>query len=238
MIDVHSHLIPAIDDGSCSIEETVQMIKEAEDAGFTDIVLTSHYLINYYETEANIINVWTEQLQNILDQKNINVKIYSGNEVYITENLDELIKNNIVCTMANSHYLLMELPMSSNVKYLDNIIFTLKTMKIVPIIAHPERYKFIQEDPDRIEDLIEQGCLIQCNYASITGFYGKEALKTVKQLLKNDHVHLLGSDCHKPNTIYKDMKNILKKLNKIISDEQLHRITVKNPSIILKNEDF
>jgi len=236
MIDIHSHLIPKIDDGSGSVEETVKMIEEARQAGFTDIILTSHYMEEYYEPEGEIIELWTQQLQNVIDNEPIDVKLYSGNEVYITENVIELLKNNKINTLANSRYLLMELPLNSNVKYAYEVIFHLKSLGIIPIIAHPERYSYVQNNLEEVKKLIEQGCLIQCNFASIIGLYGREAKKTIQKLLKQDLVHFLGSDCHKPNTIYKNMNKIMKELNKTISREQIMKITVKNPKMILEDK--
>lgn len=236
MIDVHSHLIPSVDDGSRSIDETMQMIREAKKAGFTDIILTSHYLTNYYETEAPVLQIWTEQLQQIVNKEELDINLYSGNEVYICENIDKLIRDNKICKMANSKYLLIELPMSTEIKYFKNVIFTLKTMNITPIIAHPERYDFIQKHPEKIQEWKEEGCLLQCNFASIIGLYGKDTQKTIKQLLKDNCVDFLGSDCHKPDTIYSEMDIILKKIKKVISEEQLHKITVENPKKILENK--
>lgn len=237
MIDIHSHLIPKVDDGSKSIEETVKMLKEARKAGFTDVILTPHYMEGYYKTETEIIKIWTNQLQNVLANENIDINLYSGNETYITEELIELLNKNEVNTLANSRYLLLELPFNSKIKYLYEVLFTLKNSNIVPVIAHPERYTYIQENIEEAEKLVEQGCLLQCNYGSVIGNYGRKAKKTVKKLLKKDLVHFLGSDCHKPNTIYKEMKDIMKKLNKIISEEQMRNITVKNPKVILENRE-
>ena len=237
MIDVHSHLIPQIDDGSNSIEETVEMLKEAKEAGFTDIILTSHYMEGYYESEAEIINIWKNQLQNVIRNENIDINLYSGNEVYITENIIELLSDNVISTLANSRYILLELPFNSNIKYLYNIIFKLKNINITPIIAHPERYTYIQKNIKEAEELTQQGCLLQCNFGSIIGTYGKEAKHTIKKLLKGNLVHFLGSDCHKPNTSYKDMKVIMQKLNKMVSKEQIHNITVKNPKMIIENKE-
>lgn len=236
MIDIHSHLIPNVDDGSRSVEETVKMIKEARHAGFTDIILTSHYMEECYEPEEEVIELWTEQLQKVIDNESIEIKLYTGNEVYITENVIELLKNNKVATLANSRYLLIELPLNSNVKYAEEVIFHLKSLGIIPIIAHPERYSYIQKDITEVENLIKQGCLIQSNFGSIIGIYGKEAKKAIHKLLKNDVVHFLGSDCHKPNTIYKNMQEIMKELNKIISRDQIFKITVKNPKMILEDK--
>jgi len=130
----------------------------------------------------------------------------------------------------------MELPLNSNVKYAEEVIFHLKSLGIIPIIAHPERYSYIQKDITEVENLIKQGCLIQSNFGSIIGIYGKEAKKTLYKLLKQDLVHFLGSDCHKTNTIYQNMRKIMKELNKTISREQIMKITVKNPKMILENK--
>lgn len=237
MIDIHSHLIPNVDDGSKSIEETVKLLKEAKNAGFTDVILTPHYMQGYYQAESEIIKVWTSQLQNVLRNENIDINLYSGNEVYITEDLLGIVNENRVNTLANSRYLLLELPFNSNIKYLEQVIFNLKNINIIPIIAHPERYTYIQDNIQEAENLVKQGCLLQCNYGSVIGNYGRKAEKTIKKLLKKDLVHFLGSDCHKPNTIYKDMKDIIKKLRKMISDEQMRNITVKNPKVVLENKE-
>lgn len=145
MVDIHSHLIPNVDDGSKSVEETFMLIKEADRAGITDIILTPHYIVNSYEQNANTLILLKDKLQQILDKDKINVKLHIGMEVYITDNLIDLLKQNKLLTLANSKYLLMELPLNTHVQYEDIIIFKLIENNIIPIIAHPERYKFIQE---------------------------------------------------------------------------------------------
>ena len=236
MVDIHSHLIPNIDDGSGSIEETVAMLNEAKQAGFTDIILTSHYMEKAYENKPEIIELWTEQLKKIVNNENLDINLYTGNELYISDNIEELIRNKQVLTLANSMYLLMELPLNSYVQYVGDAIFTLRAMHITPIIAHPERYSYVQDNIDFVQVLINQGCLIQCNYASIIGVYGRKAEKTVKKLLKMDLVHFLGSDCHKPNTIYKKMPKIIAELKKVTTEEQLNCLTTEDPKKILRNE--
>ena len=144
-----------------------------------------------------------------------------------------VLKNNKAVTLNGSKYLLMELPLNSNVRCVNSIIFKLKSMNIIPIIAHPERYSFVQDDIEYVQNLIDQGCLIQCNYASIIGKYGRKAEKTIKILLKNNLVNFLGSDCHRPNTIYREMKGIIKKLKKITTEEQFNKITEENARKII-----
>ncbi len=98
MIDVHSHIIPNVDDGSSSVSETFEMIEEARKIGFTDIILTSHFLLNSYETNSKELVFWKEKLQEVLDKKEIDVKLHSGMEIYISSQMEELIKKKKLLT--------------------------------------------------------------------------------------------------------------------------------------------
>ena len=235
MIDVHSHLIPNVDDGSKSISETINLIKEAYEVGFSDIILTPHYMMNYYEADREEIDLWKQKLQEILDEEGIGVKLHLGMEVYIIDDLIEHIKQNKVITLANSKYLLMELPLNTSVHFMYDVIFKLINKGITPIIAHPERYKIVQENLKLVEELIENGCLMQGNYASILGYYGKTAQKTIKHLLKERLISFLGTDTHRENTIYPIIPKAIKKISKIIGEEQKNEL-IANAEIILKNK--
>ena len=235
MIDMHSHILPNIDDGSKNIEQSLQLLKEASDAGFTDIVSTSHYLEGYYEED---VEKRKELLNILIDSSNTNLKLHLGSEIYISEKIVELIRENKASTINNSRYVLFELPMNNNVLYLKDIIFTLIENDFIPIIAHPERYSFVQKNPSMLIELIQMGVLFQSNYGSILGYYGKEAEKTVKILLKSNLVHFLGSDNHRSNTIYADMNNILQELKKVIDDEKIQLLTEINPRKIVNDEEI
>ena len=202
MIDIHSHIIPNVDDGARSVEETFNILKEAQEAGFTDVILTSHFLLNYYETNAQELIFWKEKLQEVLKKQGTKINLHSGMEIYITNQMEELLENKKILTLANSRYMLIELPLATNVKYFDYVVYYLEAKGIKPIIAHPERYKCVQKDPDIVEEYIEKGCLIQCNYGSIVNLYGREAEKTIKTILKKNQVHFLGSDVHRENGTY------------------------------------
>lgn len=237
MIDVHTHIIPNIDDGSKSVEETFNLINEARNAGFTDVILTPHFITNYYETPGAEVKFWTESLQKIIDEKNIKIKLHSGMENYISEELSELAKNGTVLTLADSRYILIEFPMNTTMRNADQILFVMRNMGYKVIIAHPERYKCIQDNIEYAMQLVEEGCLLQANYGSIVDIYGKEAKKTLKQLLKMDLISFLGTDTHKEGTIYQIMPQILKKLKKVITEEKLYEITTENPRKIIENRD-
>ncbi len=235
MIDIHSHLIPNVDDGAKSPEETIELIKEAREAGITDIILTPHYIINSYEQNAETLILLKDKLQQIINSENIKVNLHIGMEVYITDNLVEILKQNKILTLAGSKYLLMELPLNTNVQYLDMVIFKLIENNIIPIIAHPERYKFVQEYPSKVRELIESGCLIQSNIGSILGIYGKKAKKTIKYLLKNDLINFIATDTHRKNTIYPLLEKGIKKIEKITGKEKAEELTNLNVQKILNN---
>lgn len=238
MIDVHSHVIPKIDDGSESFEESYTMFLEAEKAGFTDIISTSHYIENYFEADSITRHAWIEAMNKVLTENKINLKLHCGNEIYITQNLIKLIKQKKASTLADSKYVLFELPMNNNVKYLNEMIFEIKSLGMIPVIAHPERYAYVQKNPNLLIGLIEQGALLQSNYASIIGYYGNHAKNTVKKLLKNNMIHFLGSDCHKKNDIYSKISEIMIELEKVLNKEKIEELTTINPSKILKNEEI
>lgn len=123
--------------------------------------------------------------------------------------------------------------MNNTLKNLDEILFLVTAMGYQVIIAHPERYKDVKIDIDYAQQLVNKGCLLQCNFGSIIGLYGKESQKTIKKLLKLNLVSFLGSDVHIEGTIYKLMPKIIKRLKKVISEDKLYEITTSNPSKIL-----
>lgn len=238
MIDIHSHLIPNVDDGSSSVKETFNMIEEARSVGFTDIILTSHFLHNYYEPKPEELVFWKDRLQEVLEKDGKDITLHCGMEIYISNQLEELVNNKEILTLANSRYVLIELPISTNIKYLENTIYFLKSLSLQPIIAHPERYKYVQKDPSIIESYIDMGILIQCNYGSILGIYGKEAKKTIIQFLKKDFVSFLASDCHNEGTIYKIIPKAIRRIKQIVGESKFYNMSTLNPKKILDDELF
>ena len=236
MIDVHSHIVFGVDDGSKTIDQSIEIIKEAYRAGFSKIIATPHYLEDYYEKNKAEIAEKISEIRQRLNEENCPVQILQGNEIYVTENINELIDDKKASTMADSQYVLFELPLNAEVMNLNQIIYQILEEDRIPILAHPERYTFVQKNPKILQSLIEDGVLIQCNYGSIIGQYGSTAKKTLKKLLKYNMVHLFGTDVHRPHTILLSMDEVNKKLEKIIGVEKLEELTKINPQKIIDNE--
>lgn len=236
MIDFHSHIVYGVDDGAESIEDSVQILKNAEIAGFKDIILTPHYMENYYEVHKNEIAEKIELIKQKCKEENININLYQANEIYITNHMTELLQEGIASSINNSKYVLFELPMNEEPSNLLEVVYSLLENGKIPIIAHPERYSYIQKEPNKLLELIEIGVLFQTNYGSILGQYGKEIQKTANLLLENNFIHFLGSDVHKTGHIYKNIDEIKKQLRKILSEEKIDELTEKNAEKVLKDE--
>ena len=236
MIDCHSHIVCGVDDGSENAEQSMKILKEAEKAGFDRIILTPHYMDDYYVVPKSEIAKKIDTLQQLCDNLKINIKLYQGNEIYISNNKYEFLKEGKASSLNNSRYVLFETPMNIEPQNLIEVIYKLKEMKKVPVLAHPERYSFIQKDSNKILEYAEMGVLFQSNYGSLIGQYGVNSKKTVKILLKNDIISFLGSDVHKEENIYKQINEIKNILYKIIGEKKTDELTNTNIEKILNDE--
>ena len=238
MIDVHTHLLNNVDDGSRDVIESLTSLKLAEEAGFTDIILTPHYIENYYENDYTSTKPKIEELREKIKENNISLKIHQGNEVYISENIGELINDGVVSKLGNSKYLLFELPQKSRMLTLDILVEDILDTGCIPVLAHPERYMFVQHNPNELLPLIDRGVLMQSNYGSIIGQYGKEPQKAIIKMLKNNMVHMLGSDTHRTGYIYGHFDKVEREYLKYISERKFKELTTINPRHILENEEI
>ena len=197
MIDFHCHILPGVDDGFKTMEESLEQLKIAEEEGITDIVLTPHY-ISESSYSSNVSN--NKKIFNKLNREKkklgINVNLYLANEIYITDNIDELVSKKEVNPI-NDKYLLIEFPLNGYIQNSKRIIFKLISNGYKVILAHPERYPFLKENKEAIKEFLDMGVLLQGNFMSLFGRYGKHSKKLLKYYLKKNYISFLGSDFHK-----------------------------------------
>ena len=239
IVDIHSHIIPGIDDGSKDMEMTLEMIRNAEKEGTKEMVATPHYLLEY--GEATIIDVKNrvKEINVLLENEKIDVKIYSGQEVYFNEKIIEDYLQGNIGTINDSRYMLIEFPMDKFDENTFDIIYELQVREIVPIIAHPERYKFFIEKPSLINEFINQGYLFQVNAGSIEGKFGQNVKKTADLFLTNNIYNFIGSDAHNIKSRNTGLKNAMdligKGMNKNIFQDSSEKI-LKNMDIKFRGE--
>jgi protein-tyrosine phosphatase len=197
MIDIHTHILPGVDDGVQSIDKAIEILRKAENAGIRKILLTPHILEFPSNEELYTINGRYHSLSRAIQKENVNIVVHLGAEIYITPDLPQMIKAYPDLTInGGNRYALIELPPNEIPTFTMETIYKLILKGIVPILAHPERNMEIQEEPERLSELIGKGVLTQLNTGSLTGRYGKRAQRAAKVLLTHNLVHVMGSDIH------------------------------------------
>lgn len=237
MIDIHSHLLFGVDDGSRTLEESFHVIKKLSEVGYTDIILTPHYINDstYVSTREENLDV-LKRLKVGLIRNNVNVNLYLGNEIYIDSEIANLLKNNIISSLNDTKYLLIELPMSGENEIYYDIFLDLINMGYKVILAHPERYISFQKDFNKIYELKELGVLLQSNVGSVLGDYGRGAKKTIKRLLKENLITFMGTDIHHNKEEYTFVLKAKKKMGKYLTQKQINNIFENNAKVLLNDK--
>jgi len=236
MIDIHSHILPNVDDGAENIEESIAMARIYLDNGINKVIATPHYIEGYENSikENNVIAL--EKLKEALDKEGLDLKVYLGNEIYISMDIPSLIKEGKVATLNDSRYVLIEFPMIDMPMYTESVIYELLLKGYIPIIAHPERYSSIIEDPNILYELISKGALAQLNLPSLEGKYGEEIKNTAEILLKYNMIHLVGTDAHSKGRRAPYVKKSLDLLIELVGETVFIEITYLNPLKVISNE--
>lgn len=195
-VDIHSHIIPGIDDGAQDQEMALNMLKIAAENGTEHIVATPHYIPGSTQNSPTNIVDKCNEFQQQSHREGISLKIYSGCEIFISPDINTLFENGKINTLNNTAYMLIEFPMMSIPPYTDSVLYELQLKGIIPVIAHPERNSEIMKDPDILRKMLERGMFAQGNSGSITGIYGKKAQNTIMKLIKEGMVHFIASDAH------------------------------------------
>jgi protein-tyrosine phosphatase len=234
MIDIHSHLIFDVDDGSRSIEESLNIIKMMYEAGVRDMIITPHYITDSkYVSKKKDNNKKLTILKKELKNNNIDMNLYLGNEIYIDRNIDKLIEDKEVSTLNNSKYILVELPMSGHFNGYQDVLHDLKCRGYKVILAHPERYISFQKDFKKILELKELGILFQSNYGSILGDYGLGSKLCIKKMMKNNLIDFFSSDIHRLR--HSDFIERAKKvMRKYYTESEIDNLVCNNAYEIIK----
>lgn len=234
MIDFHSHILPGIDDGSKSYEESKNLLIEAKNVGFSKIISTSHYAPDCFEVPEYKRK---QMIEDLSAEENI-PEIILGSEIFLNYNIINLLQEYKASTINNTNYILFELPLHHRFYNLKDLLNRLKENDYKLILAHPERYAIVQKDINFLYELKEMNVKFQSNYGSILGVYGMSAKSTIKKMLKNNLVDFLGSDVHREKSIYPKIPKALDKISKIVSRDYLNQIINDNAEIILSGEEL
>lgn len=195
-VDIHSHLLPGLDDGVQTYEESEDIILHFQKIGYRKLITSPHVMSDTYKNTTERILARLAKLQTYLKNQHVEVEIQAAAEYYLDEYVFKMVEENQRMLTFGKNYLLFETNFLNEPFNLKDFIFLATTKGYKPILAHPERYAYIQGNLDRAKDLLDRGVLFQINISSITGHYSKVVQSTVNKLIDKGWVHLLGSDCH------------------------------------------
>lgn len=194
--DIHSHLLPGLDDGVSTFEQAEEIILTFQKLGYKKIITTPHVISDAYRNTTEGILEKLAELNAYLVSKNINMEVHAAAEYYLDEQLYARVENNEPLLTFGKKYLLFETNFLTEPFNLKEFIFlaTIKGYKLV--LAHPERYVYLHDNLSKLEDLQDRGVLFQVNTSSITGYYSREAQATAQKIIDRGWIQMLGSDCH------------------------------------------
>ena len=193
--DLHSHLIPNIDDGVKTLEESVEIIKNLKNLGYKKLITTPHIMSHRFPNNKETILSGFEKVKNELIKQNIDIELHVAAEYYYDEHFIELIRKKDLLTFGDNH-ILFELSYTSNPFGLEQIVYELLSAGYKPILAHPERYSFYSNTFEKYDTLKDLGLLFQINLNSLNDFYGKKPKLACEYLVEKGLVDFLGSDIH------------------------------------------
>jgi protein-tyrosine phosphatase len=238
MIDTHLHILPGVDDGPETMQETILLARTLVEEGIHSAIATPHYNDEFPHRSTNEIRERVGVVQQELDWQGITLRLFPGHEVLIQPGLVEDIQAGRIATLNGSRYLLLELWNNSWMPETERVVFQLRANDIVPIIAHPERYRPIQQDPQRLAALLRQGALAQVVAGSLLGTQGNTTRRTAETLLKKGLVHCLASDAHDLRKRPPRIRQSLQQAEQLVSRSHLYRMIETIPAAILHNESW
>ena len=238
MIDIHCHILPSVDDGAQSLEESLLMARRAEEDGIDTIVATPHTLNGIHINPINEVISKVASLQETLSKNNIELTLYAGADVHLCPHMPELIESGDAGTINGAgKYILLEFPSQVVPPGVKNEIFSLRLNEITPIITHPERNPIIQKDIDILYEFVHMGALIQVTAMSITGDFGGIAMQCAERLLRHRLVHVIASDAHSSNSRPPILSQAVEAAAEILrSYDDAERMVKEVPALILSGD--
>jgi tyrosine-protein phosphatase YwqE len=194
--DIHSHLLPGIDDGAPTMDHTIGMLRKMQALGFKKLILTPHVMSGVYDNTTAIITEKLETVRQVAKQAEIELDLEASAEYFFDETLFKRIAERDLLPFHTNH-ILFEFSFHTQPDRYEELIFQFKTAGYQPVLAHYERYHYFHNNRKKVDEIKQLGCLIQVNWNSFTGHYGPDVRKQAMRLLESGAIDVLGTDCHR-----------------------------------------
>ena len=235
-IDIHCHILPGVDDGSPDMATSLEMLRIAGKNGITHMILTPHHKPMHHNVSPEHNVAYRKRLREAAKDAGIEVKLFSGNEIYYSDETMEELMEGKICSLAGSDYVLVEFHPTNPYKAIQNAVSRVQAAGFIPIIAHVERYSDIVSHPSRVKDLIEMGSFIQVNASSIMGKYGFGISHFTKKLLKEELVHFVASDAHDTGRRAPNLLDCRNYVERKYGEDYGKKLFFTNPANVIRNE--
>ncbi len=237
-VDIHCHLLPGIDDGAKSWDESLTMAKMAAADGIRTMIMTPHQLGNYAHNEGDMIRAKAKQFQQLLDSHDVPLTIMPGADVRIEPQMIRLLKSGNVLSLGDHRkHVLLELPHELYFP-LDGVLEGLQANNMVGILSHPERNQGILKQPDLIPPLVERGCLMQITANSLTGVFGKNCQALCEWLLERQLVHFVATDAHGPRSRRPLIRRAFDRVEELSGTALATELCCTNPLAVAEGRDI
>lgn len=235
IIDIHSHILPGLDDGAKNMQETIEMIRMAVEEGIDAIIATPHYEVgSVAEKNARYQEIF-EEVRRYITEHQIPLQLYQGNEIFYSGSIPEILRQGGVRTMNQSRYVLLEFPFGVEYSSMQRALSILLYAGYWPILAHAERYSTLRK-MNRLEELVRMGVHIQLNASAIIGCDGWRTKRYCHKLLKNQLVHAIGTDAHGSRRRRPKIRECIAYLDKKYGVKYRKQICEHNPASIIRGE--
>lgn len=238
MIDIHSHLLPCLDDGAQNVEQSINIIKQAIEQGITDIIATPHYNKSSLTTTKDDIDNSYNILKDELEAQSLNINIFLGNEINLRGDIIKSLKKSDFYTLAGSKYVLLEIDDNDVNKEIVNTLYEIKVMGFIPILAHFERCITAYYNLKLLNSIFKEEVLIQVNTDSIISNETNTQVQFAKFLLDNDLVSFVASDCHNVSTRPINLSKGFKHIKSKYGLKQAEKLFIINPRKLIDNLDI
>jgi protein-tyrosine phosphatase len=236
MIDIHSHILPGIDDGAKTIEDSIDMAEKAVSEGIHTIIATPHHMNGKYDNTKSDILPLVSELNERFKQENINLEVLPGQECRIYgEILEDYQKGEILTLNQDSTYLFIEFPSSSVPRYAERLLYDIQVEGLTPVIVHPERNAELIERQDKLYKLVKNGAATQVTASSLVGYFGKNIQKFSQQIIEANLAHFIASDAHNINNRTFKMEEAMNYIEKKYGIDTVYYYT-ENAEMVIENK--
>lgn len=233
-VDIHTHILPGLDDGSGDWSQTERMLCAQKEQGVTDIIATPHFDTEQNYQDPEKIRRLVAEANELAQKVTPEITLYTGCEVLYTPGIIEVYKKGDILTLADSQYLLVEFFPRSPYREIEEAVGSFVREGVIPVIAHVERYECLMTEYDRLYELMKMGAVMQMNSRSLLGKRFDKRVRLCRKMLENGFVHFLGSDCHNENERPPKMQEPYETIVKICGEGTAEDLTGHNARSILE----